>query len=238
VPLFIQPGFTLYFAHVPKAGGSSLRIYLHERLGPPVLAGWTFLKSTHRRVMLAPAEHAAVHEIAPHLPARIDHRLALVRDPLARTFSQYRFQAGKSLLSRLGFSTWLRVMIGAARIEPRIHENHLRPQVDLIPEGSEIFRLEDGFDRLIAWVDTLCGQSRPDLAVPHALKSDRRRPIRCHRQDIALILDHYAADYDRLGYARPDPADYPKDAIAPLRALVAAPLARLLVAWQRWRRRY
>lgn len=235
MPLFIQPNLTLYFAHVPKTGGSSVRIYLHQRLGAPLLAGWTYVKTRPRPMMLTPAEHATVEEIAPYLPERIDYKMAVVRDPLTRTFSQYRFQVGQSRLSRLGFSTWLRIMLRAARLEPKIHEDHIRPQVDLILEGSELFRLEDGFARLTRRLDQLCGESRPDLTVPHVLKSPRKKAIRCTRQDIALIRRFYAEDYERLGYTPPDPAGYPDDRLAGLRDLVAAPLARMLVAWQRFR---
>jgi len=235
MPLYIQPNFTLYFAHVPKTGGSSLRIYLHERFGPPLLSGWTYVKTKRFPMMLSPAEHGTVEEITPYLPERIDYKLALVRDPLGRMFSQYRFQTGKSLMSWLSFSSWLRVMLRAVASEPKIHENHIRPQVDLILDGSEIFHLEDGFDRLTARLDDVCGVARPDISVPHVLKSARKKTIHCTRQDIELITRFYAEDYRLLDYPLPDPADYPDDRLAGLRGLLAAPLARLLVLWQRYR---
>jgi len=235
MPLYIQPGFTLFFAHVPKTGGSSLRIYLHERFGPPLLSGWTYVKTKRFPMMLSPAEHGTVEEIAPYLPERIDYKLALVRDPLGRVFSQYRFQTGKSLMSHLSFSTWLRVMLRAVAMEPKIHENHIRPQIDLILDGSEIFHLEEGFERLAARLDQVCGESRPDLSVPHVLRSGRKKAVRCTRQDVERIIRFYAEDYAQLGYALPDPATYPDDRLAGLRGLVATPLAWLLVAWQRYR---
>jgi hypothetical protein len=33
MPLIIKPGYTIYFAHVPKAGGTSVEDYLVRRFG-------------------------------------------------------------------------------------------------------------------------------------------------------------------------------------------------------------
>jgi hypothetical protein len=238
MPLLVHEGRTLFFAHVPKTGGSSVTDYLEKRFGPlSMIEAFTAegrlvsREAAHGDVVI-PVDHLTARAIAPFLPRDLAHSFAVVREPVARILSEFRFQSGRSVMSRLGFATWLRVMLAAARIDPRIYENHIRPQGDLVPEGAKVFRLEDGFEPLVAWLDSVTGSRAPGLRIEHLLKS-ARTPIPLRRQDVEAIRRFYAEDYRRFGYADPDPSGLPDDGWSGLRDALAAILARLLVWKQR-----
>ncbi len=137
------------------------------------------------------------------MPHDVDHFFALVRNPLNRIQSQFRFQEGASKTRRFEFSTWLRIMFAATTFDPRAYLNHICPQGDLVPEGSEIFKLEDKFSDMIAWLDDVTGTTAPDIEVGHLLKR-KSQPVPVFREDVKLITEFYAEDYKRFGYELPD----------------------------------
>lgn len=234
MPFLFPQGKVLFFVHVPKTGGSSVEDYLERRFGPLAMV------DRHKRAgvtgtgLISPVTHLSALDLEEIVPETCDLCFALVRDPLARVLSEYRWQRGASRMSRMDFSAWLRVVIAAARREPRIYENHIRPQDQMVPAQAEVFRLEDGFDAMIARLDAVTGTTAPGIAVGH-LKNRQKdaAPIPVLAEDAALVAEYYAADYARFGYDLPDPGHYPSDPGAARRGGLAAPLARLLVAKQR-----
>lgn len=239
MPLLIHEDRTIFFAHVPKTGGSSVEDYLIRRFGPLCLldrpAAGSDAPPRRRRHgdMVSPAQHMTAADLRHLLPERIDYTFAVVRDPLARILSEYRFQAGTSRASRLGFSTWLRVMLAAARIDPRVYDNHIRPQGDLVSAGAEVFRLEEGLDRIVARLDEVTGSAAPDADIRHLLNKGGRDRIEVRRQDMGLVARFYAADYARFGYDVPAAGAAPHDRFAALRDLLGWCLARAVVWKQR-----
>lgn len=144
-----------------------------------------------------------------------------------------RLKTCKSRLRRMLVNTvWLRIMIAAAKYDPRVYENHIRPQVDLQPKETEVFRLEDGLEAVIPRLDAVVGDSAPDLTIGHLLKR-KAEPISISREDARLIADYYSSDYERFGYLRPNYDTFSKDPAARLRDFMAAPLGRTIVARQR-----
>lgn len=233
MPLLSTHGRRIFFAHIPKTAGSSVEEYLVRRFGGPLsLIDRNKREGVRGTGLITPLTHVAAVDLREMLPHDLDFSFAVVRNPVTRIQSEYRYQTGVSRLSRLSFSTWLRVMLAAARIEPRVYENHIRPQVDLIPENCEIFRLEDGFDPLIERLDDVTGSTAPDQGMRHLLKRERK-DIALHRQDIELLRAFYAEDFERFGYDLPDPSGCPDDRRAPAKAAFAAGLARALVTRQR-----
>lgn len=221
----------IFFAHVPKTGGSSVEDYLIQRFGPLSLIDENKRTGVRGTGLIVPATHLAATDIKELVPHDLAYSFAVVRDPLRRLESEFRYQSGVSQMSKLGFSPWLKVMLKAARAEPRLYENHIRPQSDLVPEGADIFKLEDGFDAMMAKLDALTGASVPGLTVPH-INTRKKEPITMSRADVEAVTTFYAADYDRFGYPRPDLNDY-IDTPPGWRDRLTGPLAATLVRKQR-----
>lgn len=234
MPLVNADGKWIYFAHVPKCGGSSVEEYLVRRFGGPLsLRDITHRSRKRRRGLIALSTHFTAEDLTDILaPEHIDASFAVVREPLSRVASQYRFQAGISKTRSLDFSTWLRVMIAAWQKDPRVYQNHIRPQSELVPDGAQVFRLEDGFAEMIAWLDQVTGRTAPQIEVGHFLKR-AHTPIAMSREDVALIKRVYAADYARFGYAPPELKGRPGDGLAPLRDWAGLALAQGVVWKQR-----
>ncbi len=234
MPLAHWNGKTIGFAHVPKAGGTSVEDYLARRFGPLSISDINKRSGVARTGLIVPATHLSKTDLAELLPHDLTYGFAVVRDPVKRLMSEYRYQSKVSRMSRLGFSTWVRVMLRAATIEPRLYENHIRPQADLVPDSFEVFRLEDGFDKLISKLDDIAECEAPDVDVQH-LNMRKSEKIHPSRQDIALVKDFYHEDYQRFDYAVPDEADWPNDRFSRPRDWLAALLSPVLVMWQRYR---
>lgn len=231
MPLAHYNGKTIFFAHVPKTGGSSVEDYLIRRFGPLSIKDKNKREGVLGTGLLIPTTHLAAVDIKELLPHDLSYSFAVVRDPLARLKSEFRYQSGISRMSKLGFSAWLRVMLTAARREPRLYENHIRPQSDLVPEGAEIFKLENGFDEMIAQLDAVVGDSTADLSVSH-LNARKKEPLEMSRADVEAAVAFYDADYERFGYQRPNLDDYPSKPVG-WRGHLATPLATALIGKQR-----
>ncbi len=233
MPLISANGRSVFFAHIPKTGGSSVEEYLVRRFGGPLsLIDRNKREGVRGTGLITPLTHVAAIDLREMLPPNLDFGFTVVRDPIARMQSEYRYQTGVSRMSRLSFSTWLRIMMIAVRIEPRIYENHIRPQIDLIPENTEIFLLEGGFDSLIQRLDEVTGSTAPDQNVRHLLKRERK-DIALHRQDVELLASFYADDFERFGYDLPGLSTYPHDRYTSFRTAFASIFARALVMRQR-----
>lgn len=232
----------IYFAHVPKAGGSSVENYLISRFGPLALLdrnwsryrydqeGWrtSSLRCSPQRI--------AAEDLGRILPRSPDWSFAVVRDPAARLISEYRWhrsnapRRSRRYLTKLGFSVWLQIMVQAVRRDPTIFDNHLRPQVDIVPEGAEIFRLEDGFASLAALIDTAADTQASDLSIGHDLKAKSEVVVRPSARDLALIAKVYARDY-ALGCYEPPTARAASGGGAALIGWIARPVVAFL--WHR-----
>ncbi|WP_372921177.1 sulfotransferase family 2 domain-containing protein [Roseovarius sp.] len=235
MPLVTSSKGHIFFAHVPKTGGTSVEDYLIKRFGRISLLEDAGARGTARqRDVIQPLQHLTARELQLLLPPEIHYCFAIVRDPVERIVSEYRFQSGISKASGLGFSTWLRIVLSAARRDPRVYDNHIRPQCDLVPEEAEIFRFEDGFQPVIQRLDALFGPADSDAEIRHLLKRPKPRP-QLFRQDLDLVHEFYAEDYRRFGYDRPNLEGLSDDRFAAMRSILAAPVAMALVARQRSR---
>jgi hypothetical protein len=214
----------VYYAHVPKCAGSSIEDYLTERFGP-----LAFLNRGHRRI-LAPKkwsatspQHIDVAALDLLFPQDFfDASFTVVRHPVSRLISAFTFQQARRYIPlRMGFEAWLAAGQKATSFQ---FDNHLRPMTDLVPEGAEVFRMEDGLGAVVPWLDELAGNQDGPREIPKSNKTDdvvwRSRTawkewIRSHLQAKRPTLDDrlcgeiyrlYKADYERFGYDPAGPA--------------------------------
>ena len=160
MPSLTLPDRLIWFAHCPKAGGTSIEQFMVAQWGEAVGHlhwGWDlWWKGGGWRVADPPnsPQHLIWEDALKVLPRAPDRVFALVRDPVARITSEYRWQRQGRRGTRLGkalaclpFPFWLRCMLALARQNPHAFDNHLRCQTDFIPEGAKVFRLEEVWRR-------------------------------------------------------------------------------------------
>jgi len=202
-----------FFAHVPKCGGSAVETYLADRFGP--------LAFVDRGFREQPGPQRWTKSSPQHLPVSALERLfprgffaccfAVVRDPVDRLRSA--FQVQRDLIGRIpgktSFGAWLDTVEEAHLSKPWYLDNHARPMCDLVPGDATVFRLEDGLDPVVAWLDRQAGNSdgprhigsrntRDEIFAGRAQPVPPRPPVRkADRQRVARI---FAGDYARFGY--------------------------------------
>lgn len=234
MPIAFTDQGPIFFVHVPKVGGTSMEDYLQRRFGQLALNDTNKRAKVPGTGLMAAVNHLSAIDLPELIPQQSILTFAIVRNPLDRLLSEYNWQRQASLMSRFSFSTWLRIVTRALAHDARTYGNHIRPQVQMVPDEVEVFRLEEGFDPIIARIDELTGSTHPDLTVGQFKKRPAaREEITIYRQDVALVQKVYADDYVRFEYPLQDIGQYPLDIMAGAREIIAVPLARALIAKQR-----
>lgn len=211
MPFFKASNKVIYFAHVPKCGGTAVEHYLRARFGA--------LSFLDEHFCALPGTRHWTCSSPRHLPADMLNRLfpagffdasfAVVRHPVERLVSEYHFLRDK--LRRIGqsesFSTWIAHLDRAIAKNPLDYDNHLRPMVDLIPAQATVFRLEGGLEQVIPYLDGLVGPCERPLGIKRVLTAD---PVIAKvvpsLDDIGRIQRLYRQDFEKFGYpmhARP-----------------------------------
>lgn len=232
MPIVKTAGKIIYFAHVPKCGGSAVEHYLRARFGSIAFLDENFYA--------LPGPLHWTRSSAHHIPIDILNRLfpvgffdasfAIVRHPVERLLSEYHYL--RDHLQRIdqseSFSSWIAHLDGAIAENPWLYDNHLRPMVDLIPEHATVFRLENGLDQIVAYLDDLVGPCGQPLCFERVLARDPSLPkVVPSPDDIATIERIYRQDFDTFGYARQTAAAPDRQVSMPVAPrTLAAPVSR------------
>lgn len=213
MPLAFIQGRLVHFAHVPRSAGTAVENYLHARFGRLAFLDRQFnTQAEAERWSKSSPQHvesAAFDRIIPR--TWIAHSFAVMRHPEDRIVSVFRFQRDveQTISQDMPFADWLADLEAVLAQTPHAHDNHARPASDLVPEGADLFRLEDGLSPLVNWFDDIEGARRGPREIARANdvsavlaflgRSAGPEPEVTPeaRQVIARI---YAADFLRFGY--------------------------------------
>jgi sulfotransferase famil protein len=206
----------IYFAHVPKCAGSAMEDYLSERFGPLAFINREHYKEPRNWSKTSP-QHIAADDLGRLFPQDFFiARFALVRHPLSRLRSVFRFQQDweNRIPPETPFADWLKDLPDARFRRSYALDNHMRPMTELVPEDARIFRIEDGVEGVIDWLDELAGGCDGPRTMPVTNtyaglmqitgKAGRETVITEEHRDLVARL--YAGDFARFGY---DPASLP-----------------------------
>ncbi len=197
MPLFRYQNAVVLFIHVPKTGGSSIEQALMDMGGRPAL----FLTESAPDYAACTPQHMPADLLMRFVPeAFYDMRFAVVRNPLDRMISEFRMRRAARQqrgLRALSFEAWVNMAFGRHRKNPYAFDNHIRPQTELIPEETPIFRYEDGLSAVVAAVADFAGIAPAPLP---RLRVGAPEPVAVTAEATQRITRFYAADYERFGY--------------------------------------
>lgn len=229
MPLARINGIVLYFAHIPKCGGSSITRYMAAKGRVALLtpASWgSWARCTPQHV------HREVYDrLFP--PGFYDHGFVVLRDPKARLISEFKMRAKPVgftwnprnwlvlLRNRLNrrptyafrirrarmswtvfadFDAWVRMILRMQRRHEYLNDNHIRPQVEFLHPDHQIFLFEEGLEPVMRWIDTV---TRTDPVGGHFHeRGSRALDLVCSEETEALIRDFYREDYAAIERVR------------------------------------
>lgn len=207
MPIYVRGKLRVLHVHIPKTGGDFLRNVLLDN-------GFTCLPETYSSVRsmregsgLCSRQHYHRDLILSEYPSGWTHSVAIVRNPLARFLSEYRFRVHRSD-GRLGklrrltpLGCWARQSFRKYRKNPFLFDNHLRPQVGfLVPGMDVVWKIEWGFEVLLEHLSEQGLQleiNRPPRNVTRKKDAERIPSWLSER-----LRDLYREDFEQLGYGR------------------------------------
>jgi hypothetical protein len=192
MPIFETAAGRVLFIHVPKTGGSTIEYELrqHHPISMSSNSVWPGYQSTPQHLHSGPL-------IELFQPGDFVYVFAVVRHPVDRICSAYNWNQRNRAL-KVPFWIWLRVKLHQVRNSPCLDDNHLRPQEEFLCHNAEVFRLEDGLDKVFQRLGKITGVSYSNS--PEIRKQSAQRQISVSKADRHLINRVYANDFKRFGY--------------------------------------
>ena len=208
MPIFKAGSRLVYYAHVPKCAGSALEHFLEARFGALGFLDSRYMNvAPEQRWSRTSPQHINVEALERLFPPGFfDAVFTVVRHPEARIVSAFHFQreVEKTISDQVPFAHWLEDLEISRAENPYVHDNHVRPMADLVPDGADVFHLEHGLDAIIPWFDALTGEKTGPRAIPKVNErgayAKASGNVELTETDRARIAEIYAVDYARFGY--------------------------------------
>lgn len=200
----------LYFVHVPKCAGTAVERYLEERFGKLGMYDPDFgRRSLTEAWCISPPQHMPEVIRRDLLPDGIlDSLFSTVRHPATRLRSIFLFQKHieQAIPRFYAFEDWVKNLPRTLTLDPYALDGHLRPSAEQVPMDACVFRIEDGFDALLNWID-LQAEEKTSLRTI-AKENVTTQRVSLSENDIPpltksvceLIAEIYWQDYERFGY--------------------------------------
>jgi len=194
---------TLLFIHVPKTGGTAIETYLRG-IG---LTGF-FDPPTYmpvRPYLKVPPAHYDYGYLSRLFDLTKLYSFAVVRHPVRRMVSEYRWAVEKSTasakLARMSFADYITSMLEQYKSDENVAAGHFKPQVRFVGEKvSKIFKYEAGLDNIVTHVLRDVGiRFEGQVKLPRVNHSSVRK-VDVSSDDLKLIREFYAEDYSAFGY--------------------------------------
>ena len=206
MPIYRAGTKFIYFAHVPKAGGTAVNRFVSARTSVAAFTNPRFSEVEPKlRWSRTSPQHIDVSALEKLVPLEVfDACFTVVRHPVDRLISAFHFQQDreKSISSRTKFSKWLRRLEPTMAKNPYLYDNHVRPMDKLVPASARVFYLEDGLDALVPWFDNLLGNTLAPRTIElvNARKKSQTSKISPTADDLERIARLYRSDFERFDY--------------------------------------
>lgn len=192
MPVFETPKGKVLFIHIPKTGGSTISNELrrHHQTSMYTNSPWPGYQCTPQHLHAGPLKEI-------FQPEAFAYVFTVVRHPVDRIRSEYDWnQRNRSV--KVPFWFWLRKKLFQTRRSPYLDDNHFRPQEEFLGFDTEVFRLEDGLDKVFWRLSEITGTDYSEK--PNACKVTAAPSQSVSRADRNLIGKVYANDFRRFGY--------------------------------------
>lgn len=222
MPLFKANGQIVFFAHIPKCGGTTVEHSLRESgYAMSMLDQKFWTHQTDRWFKTSPQHIPYDHLLTLLHPSLFDYSFTIVREPVDRflsAFNHNRLQIGR----RVSFDRFVdrlkkRVSASDDYFEFQF-DNHFLPASRFVPPDCRVFHLQDGLDNIMRSIGEDLGcqfevlshqnQKKYDsvLTADDPLRRAAKRalfspsPTRTELNEAQLqsVRDLYQVDYERF----------------------------------------
>ena len=195
---------TFLFIHIPKTGGTAIEKYF---------------KAVGLSSFYDPASYRVIRPFLKIPPAHYDYEIcerlfrleaiysfAIVRNPLHRMISEYRWAVSNSTLpdsiKKYTFSEFVDFALGKYQQDENFLAGHLKPQRMFVGKNlTKIFKYEQGLNAIVASVFADTGlKPGGAIEIPLVNKSVRL-PVKIKDPDVVAIRNMYAGDFELFGYS-------------------------------------
>ena len=206
MPVFTKGKKNLLFIHVPKTGGTSMEMLFQ-------LSGWRTgyldlnLKGksfNHLRICAPQHMHAEMlkQQLVLH---KFNGVFMTVRHPYDRYRSEYAYKYKVNCdPSAVAVETWTRTVLKAYSKDQFIFDNHIRPQHEFYLPGTAVYKLENGFNKMIP---DLAKKYKIEFADKELRKMSRQEESGFSSSDVELndtvksmLIILYQQDFEQFGY--------------------------------------
>ncbi len=198
MPIYMKGGKSVLFIHIPKTAGTAVdhaflsagwQVSFQEGGGQP---GSIF---RHLRCSFQHFHAALLREMM--LLSSFDAIFTVMREPMARLRSEYRWRRAQSEQPLPQFDVWVNRMLDAYQRNSFVMDNHIRPQEQFILPQAQVTALEKGLDHTLAQLskkleveiplqDAAQVNTSPPAPDLDLSKTTRSRVTRFYGKDIAL----------------------------------------------------
>lgn len=197
MPIYKKNGKAVLFVHVPKSAGTTVdHIFLAN--------GWkvTFQDGGGRsdtilRHMKCSFQHFHAALLTQLLnPNSFDAVFTILRDPMSRLQSEYRWRMEHGSGPQIEFNTWVTRMFRAYYRNRFVLDNHIRPQGHFVLPGAQVTALENGLVQTMSRLSNTLGE--PLHFDPNTRRNRSERQvdeIPISRMTSWLIRRFYARDF-------------------------------------------
>jgi len=197
MPVFRSQGSLIYFAHIPKTGGSSVENAL-TAAGAKRAMQMSKVKNDLAGHGKCTPQHIHAEVYTRYFPKGFfDYAFTIVRNPFARIASEYKMKVlnGKEEASP---DIWITQALNRFEKAPFTRDNHIRPQVDFLAPYVDVFKLEVGLKQPIDKALEVLGL--PGISkIPHARRSTAEKLV-IKKKTLQQISTTYAQDFETLNY--------------------------------------
>ena len=196
MPIFNMEDKRVLFVRIPRAGGDHIYDWL-DKCGSVSLLQQSAIKS-----LRVPPQHLPYNDILALLGNVWDYAFAVVRNPYQRMerefFSSLTEEQQADFTKWPDFTRWVVLQLNNAYVDSFYQQNHFCPQSELVGEGLDVYRLEDGLsilqDKLHVVVGVQCEK------ISEYPVDDYHKNIIWTNDSLSAVNRFYAKDFAMFGY--------------------------------------
>jgi hypothetical protein len=155
MPIFTIGSRRVLFIHIPKTGGGSIFDWLSTK------GKATFFGADHPSSFRCTPQHFTFRDMTFLLDGPAwDFAFAIVRHPLSRLESEFRWRAAgfyRETGKRMTFDVWVDNTLKRAANDPYYLDNHVLPQVNFVDRQMDVFHFESGIENIAAELSDMIG---------------------------------------------------------------------------------